>query len=156
MNIAFIYCLVFAGVSLALHARRLPPQNLFAVALLIFGSATAAEWCARVLGFPFTPLLWEENFWCLPMVWIGVILTSRKIAQLFFDSRRGTGNYGFWILGGTILFVAVLWVSLEAILSEIRVTNLIGRLLTSLAILLLIFPWLIEKRPRRHPAASLD
>ncbi|MBA4149249.1 MAG: hypothetical protein H0X66_14135 [Verrucomicrobia bacterium] len=148
----FILTLLFAGAGLALHARRLPPQNLFAIALLVFGSATAVEWSAQVWGIPFTPFpLNNESFWCLPIGWIGAIMFARKIAQTFFGPRRGSSNYGLWVLTTTVLMSAAFWSLAETILAGFILLNFVGRLVTSTGILMLVLPWLIEKRPRIYP-----
>lgn len=138
-----------AVIGLALHSRRLPWQNLIAAALLIFASASAVEVAARAWQLPFTPLrLKDTSFWCLPIVWIAALSVSRKVAQVCFARRRGTDRYGLWILATTVVLTTVLWSVAEAIGGRFNALNIVGRLATSLILLLVIFPWLIEKRPR--------
>ena len=141
---------MFALAGLLLHVRRLPPQNLFAIALLLSGSAALVEWCARQWQFPFAPL--PETligFWSLPFAWITVIMFSRRIAQVIFRACRTHANYGLFILGTTVLLSGIFWGAMESYLAEWNLLNVIGRSMAALAMLLLIFPWLIEKKPRR-------
>lgn len=144
----FVLTVMFAALSLVLHARRLPPQNLAAIALLIFGAGAIVEWSSLTFRVPFTPLpLDKTTFWSLPLGWIGILMVSRAVAQLLFGSHRQSATYGLWVLVTTSLVSTALWSLVEATAAVFVPINALGRLVTSVAILLLIFPWLIEKRP---------
>jgi uncharacterized membrane protein len=154
--------IVFGALaSLGVQLRRLPPQNVFAIALLILGMSTGIELLAVNTGVPFTDSLsakfyQNESFghvaWPVPLLWVILILLNRNVAKSILARRRAARFYGTeMLLLASILTAScynlILTPSRDAFLS----TNFAGVFFSSAALLLCLTPWLIEKKPHPEP-----
>jgi uncharacterized membrane protein len=173
-----LFVLCGTATSLVSLARRLPLQNVVGSAALIGGISAVIEGVGALTGIPFGPRVFTENLggpafgiipWPTPLLWIIVIITSRGIARLIMRPWRKTSFYGFWVIGLTCLLATIfdlgfqpfatrsrhywVWKTPEAVLNWYGTpwTNFLGRLVTSLFIMVFTSPFLINKNPVKQP-----
>ena len=107
------WCLA-AAISLILLRRRLPLQNVAAIAALTGGTgAGLALWCGEKnlpCGFEFVSSgAFEDPYWswCFPFFWIATTLTCREVARLLSHARSTQADTGLRTLGfGSVLVAA--------------------------------------------------
>ena len=172
-----VFWLLATATSLVGLARRLPGQNVLMsaalVAALSFGIAVVAE----KTGFPFGPRTYTDALggrifgvpWLMPALWVLVIVNGRGVARLILRPWRQATHYGFWVIGLTCLLTVQLdaglepfaarakhywtWETRAGVLSWYSApwVNFLAWPATSLGILGLITPWLINKQPVQQP-----
>jgi len=112
--------LLAAVASLLTFVRRLPAQNLVAIAALILLASGGVEVLAWKTNFPFrTFQKYEVVFlfgivpWPAPALWMVFLLNARSLAQFLLRSRRQSTSYGFWLLGSLSFLTAAFWAVVE-------------------------------------------
>jgi hypothetical protein len=94
-----------------------------------------------------------------------IVLNARGVARLLVRPWQDTANYGFWVIGWTVILAAVWGHSLEifistgenswnttnthTIFSAAAWMNLLGWAATTFVILLFVTPTLINKSPKK-------
>ena len=166
------------ATTLAALARRLPAQNILLAASLIALIGGAVQTLGATTGIPFgaytyTDKIGQQIFdllpWPMPCLWVVVILNARGIARLVLRPWRKTRNYGFQVIGLTCILAVVFDLALEPFASKVSRywiwqtpenvlawhtapwANFLGWLMTTLLILVVVTPWLINKKPTRRP-----
>ncbi|MBI3192701.1 MAG: carotenoid biosynthesis protein, partial [Pedosphaera parvula] len=95
------------AATLIVSSRRLPAQNVVAVAALIGLGAALITFLSDRTGIPFGSRTCTERFggvgfsilpWPIPLLWICVLLNSRAVARLILRPWRRTGHYGVWLI----------------------------------------------------------
>lgn len=155
--------------------RQLPAQNVLLAAVIIGVVGSVAHGVGALTAIPFGPLVFEDSMgprffrtlaWPMPALWIIILLNSRGVARLILRPWRKLRNYGFWLIGITTTLVVLFDLALEPFASKVNhywlwlpttfpltwlgmpLTNSLGWLLTSLLILVLATPPLINKQSR--------
>lgn len=167
------------ATTLASLARYLPAQNVLLAAAGIGLSGAMAHTLNAVTAIPFGPLrfnqqrvgpcLFELLPWFVPFLWIIVVLNSRGVARLILRSQRGKPAYGLWVIGLTVLLVAILELCLQPYGIKVKGywwwrptripsdwytapwSDFLGWLVSSLVCLLFVTPALINKHPGHPP-----
>lgn len=177
--------LLILGVvaTLVASARRLSAQNVAMVAVVVgLGSALVTLLSAKT-DIPFGPRAYTERFgarlfgvmpWPAPLVWICVLLNSRAVARLILRPWRKTERYGLWLIGLAAALAVVTDLALEPYAAQVQhywiwqtvgaslhwqpapLVNFLGWLVTAVVLLVLAAPWLINKRPVKHPPDFLS
>jgi len=170
-----ILLLLAAVTTVTSLVRELPAQNvLFAVAFIAVVEGVLENVSARTglpfgrRNYPFIGHLALERMlpWGLGLFWALVLLNARGVARWLLPRWRANANYGFAILSLTTLLVLSVelvlesvavrlvhcwpWQSAEAVAGwfGIPAQALLGRGLSTLAILALVTPFLISKKAR--------
>src|SRR5581483_1785280 len=170
-----------AATSMAALCRQLPAQNVIFASFLIGFCAGAVTAINGLAGVPFGPLEYQRDNigqfifyplpWAIPVLWVVILLNARGVARLMLRSQRHTSNYGFRVMGLTVLLVVIFQLSLQPYATEIKQywtwkptklpsswyttpwTNLLGCGVMTLLILLFVTPVLISKSPAPRPPA---
>ena len=172
--------LAAVATTLASLARRLPAQNVLLAAALIALIGGAVQTLGATTGIPFGAYIYTDNLgqqifhtlpWPMPLLWVVVILNARGVARLVLRPWRKTRNYGFQVIGLAGVLAVVFDLALEPFASKVNHywiwqtpetvlawhtapwANFLGWWLTSLLILVVVTPCLINKKPVR-PAAD--
>ena len=168
-----------AGTTLASLSRQLPAQNCIFAAVVIGAAGGATEIMGASTGIPFGILVYNpENIgrpifnvlpWSVPLIWVTAILNARGVARLMLRGYRSRPNYGFWLMGLTVLLTVLFELSFEPYATvekqywtwkPTRIpsdwytapwTNFFGWAVTTTLILLFVTPALINKSPVKHP-----
>ena len=120
-----------AATTLASLTRQLPAQNVVLAAIAIGGFAGAVVSLGALTGVPFfgpvvfNPakigrLLFNPLPWAVPVIWVVAILTSRGVARLVLRPYRQRANYGFGVMGLTVLLVVLLELSFEPYATQVK------------------------------------
>jgi uncharacterized membrane protein len=167
------------ATTVASLSGQIPAQNAVLAAVLIGFIGAAVGVLGATTGIPFGPFVYnKENIgaflinplpWAVPMFWVVALLNARGVARLILRKYRSQRNYGFAIMGTTIVLVVLLELSFEpyAVLvknywswkaTKLPFTwystpwaNFLGWAVTSLLILLFVTPALINKSPAKKP-----
>jgi uncharacterized membrane protein len=170
-----------AAITLTSLCLRLPGQNVVLAAIVIGGFAATVATADALTAIPFGPVVYnQQNIgrflfsqlpWTVPLIWVIAILNSRGVARLILRGQRRKPNYGFWVIGLTILLVVLLELSFEPYATQVKEywswkptkirsdwygtpwVNFLGWAVTSLVILLFVTPALINKSPVPSPPA---
>jgi hypothetical protein len=152
-NLFLLFVAAFATLF-ALN-RRLPLQNVIALAAVIAFFFAATMLAAGALTFPIAPPVENEQFrhlpaWAAPLLWIIALINARGTAKLFLYTLRKKSNYGVALGVLSSLLVASLNLRAESSWPIFAVQF-------SLAIIALVAttPWFIDKKPvARTPDAQ--
>ena len=163
---------------LASLTRQLPGQNVMLASVIIAFLAGVFQTLGTLTAIPFGPYVYTDEIgqqlfhplpWAVPLVWVAVILASRGVARLMLRPWRKTQNYGFRLIGLTILLVVLLDVGLEPFATSVKhywfwnptklkfdwystpCVNFLGWAVTALLILAFATPSLINKKPMPQP-----
>jgi uncharacterized membrane protein len=174
-QLLFALAVVSTVVSLA---RMLPWQNAITASLIIVFVAGVVVGVGAVTGVPFGQFictdaagqrLFKTLPWPLPFVWLVAIVNCRGVARLALRPWRKVRNYGFRVIGLTCLLVALFDLGLEPFASRMHRLwvwektvvrfdwfgapwlNFFGWAMTTLLVLAVVTPWLINKSPARRP-----
>lgn len=169
-----------AAASVSILVRTLPLQSvLFATGIIAIIGAAAHGLTTRT-GLPLGPLsfgessgpkLFESVPWTVPLIWVVAIFNSRGVARLFLRPWRKAKNYGFLLLGLTVLLMLAFDLALEPFAranhlwlwqpTKIPVTwygatplAFLGWAFVSGIILAIIMPYLIRKQPGNSSSAN--
>jgi uncharacterized membrane protein len=161
-------------VTIKNQARFLPKQNILTVVFLTGLISAGVLLLGEETGVPFAPFFYTENLgwrlfyrlpWLMPFLWIIAILNSRDVSRLILRPWRETANYGWWVISLSGLLMVIFDANLEPFATRtsrfwiwetqdvppiwyaVPWMNFIGVAATSLFILGLITPWLINKKP---------
>ena len=159
------------ATTLAELARRLPFQNVVAVALVIAAGAGAAQCMSVLTGIPFGRVsytrsqLFNPQLWTMPLLWLVMLLNARGAVRLALQPWRETTGYGYWLLGLSVALVLLMDFGLEPFATRVNHywswgatvpaphwygapwVNFLGWAVCALAILAFVTPFLINKAP---------
>jgi putative membrane protein len=164
--------LAFLAATVFATARTLPAQNVLAAVFLIALVSGIVETIGTKTGIPFGRFVYTENMgrllfrtlpWPVPLVWVVVILNSRGAARLILRPWRDASHYGYWTSGVTCLLAVFFDAALEPFAHANRYwfwknsetvpawygapwMNFAAWAAVSLLILVLVLPWLINKK----------
>src|SRR5947209_5694817 len=144
------FILIFAAIfSVAILLRRLPLQNVIALALLIAVISGAGEILATLAGFPSVLFSHDAKLfgivpWPMPLLWMVLILNARALAKKILQRWRAGKKNGFELLIVASLLAAALFSATEMFFSGKWNWKIFASQF-SIAALLLIWatPWLI-------------
>ena len=113
-----------ALASVAALAQQLPLQNVLPAAALAAGVGGLAQALSANPGFslPFGPIVFTSAAgtrifdtipWTVPLLWVIAIFNGRGLARLMLRPWRKVTNYGFWLIGLTVVLATVFEVALE-------------------------------------------
>jgi carotenoid biosynthesis protein len=170
-----------AATSMAALCRQLPAQNVIFASFLIGLCAGGITAINGLAGVPFGPLEYQKDNvgefilgplpWAIPVLWVVILLNARGVGRLILRSQRHAPNYGFRVMGLTVLLVVIFQLSLQPYATELKEywiwkptklpsswyttpwTNFLGCGVMSLLILLFVTPMLISKSPVPRPPA---
>jgi uncharacterized membrane protein len=163
-------CLIVLALAITLIrlARTLPWQNVIASAALI--SILAGIFEGAKTGFSSVRFSYTENFghllfhkvpWPMPLLWVVILLNARDVARMILRNRRGTENYGIWVIALASLLAVSLDVGLEPFANAnhwwissgngglwhgASFINFVGWAVVAFFILVTASPWLINKK----------
>jgi uncharacterized membrane protein len=167
-----------AATVLASLTRQLPGQNVLLASVIIGFIAGGVQTLGALTAIPFGPYVYTEHIgqqlfyplpWAVPMVWIAVLLASRGVTRLMLRPWRKTQNYGFRLIGLTVLLVVLLDMGLEPYATQVKHywvwhptklkfdwystpwVNFLGWAVTALLILAFATPALLNKKPGPQP-----
>lgn len=157
-------------------ARRLPVQNVVAVAALAGVLGFALEALNAATNIPFGHRQMADLAgpgvlgvaWFQPFLWISLAMAGRGVARLILRPWRKLAYYGFWVMGAAILFTLAMALAYEAAGAaggwwwrENRpgvwawygapVASVLGWLMTTLLIYGFTTPWFLNKQPVKQP-----
>jgi uncharacterized membrane protein len=113
---ALFLVLLTAGTALSL-ARQLPWQNVLTVIAVIAVIGGGIHALGVTFSIPFGPFLFNDNAgpriagilpWCIPFLWVAMVLTARGVARLMLRPWRKARIYGFRLIGMTIALTMLL------------------------------------------------
>lgn len=175
---AALLLLLATATTLVSMTRQLPGQNVLLVSFLIVLLAGGAVTLGALTGIPFGfftftehagPPLFPPLPWSIPLLWLVVLLTSRGTARLILRPWRALPNYGFWLIGLTVLLALIADLNLEVYATQVKhywawgpakipvhwygvpVSNFFGWAMTALLIVIFVTPALINKKPVTFP-----
>jgi len=167
-----------AATTVASLSRQLPAQNVMLASAIIVFIAGVVNTVGGLSGVPFGPChytkrigqtLFEPLPWAVPIVWLIAILNARGVGRLILRPWRASRNYGFWLMGMTVLLVVLFDFALEPFATEVKHfwewgpsharlfwytapwVNFVGWAVTASLILAFATPSLINKKPVKHP-----
>jgi putative membrane protein len=163
---------------LASLTTHLPGQNVMLASLIIAFISGAVVTLGGLTAIPFGPFVYTDAIgqqifyplpWAMPLIWIVALLASRGMARLVLRPWRNTPNYGYWLLGLTVLLVTLFDLGLDPFATQVKhlwrwtptrlrlewytapFVNFLGWAVTALLILAFITPALINKKPMKQP-----
>jgi hypothetical protein len=168
----------FAAASALIGlARRLPFQNVVAVAGISAGVSWLILWIGAMTDIPFGRRGFSPFFgfqlpggvpWGLVCVWVTLTPTCRGIARLMLRSLRRNPFYGLWVMALATGFTLLWAVAIESVAQSRQWwrwesqpgtvvwagapwVTFLGWGLTSLILYGFTTPWLLNKQPIRQP-----
>jgi uncharacterized membrane protein len=129
-------------------------------------------------GIPFGPCTYTANIgqllfyplpWAIPALWLVTILSSRGVARLILRPSRHARTYGYQLIGVTIALAVLFDLGLEPYATYVKqfwtwhktklpfdwygapIVNFFGWAVTALLILAFVTPFLLVKKPVKHP-----
>jgi uncharacterized membrane protein len=166
--------LATTAATLAALTRELPRQNVLMAAVGIALIGGLAQVLGAATGMPFGPYVYTAAIgyayqgvvaWPMPLIWVVILLNSRGVARLMLRPWRKLRNYGFWVIGLTVLLTVLFDLVLEPFAARVRnywvwqptkipfawagtpVTNFLGWAVVALVIQAFVTPALIKRRP---------
>jgi len=113
---ALFLVLLTVGTTLSL-ARQLPWQNVLGVIAVIAVIGGGIHALGVTFSMPFGPFVFNDNAgpriagvlpWCIPFLWVAMVLTARGVARLMLRPWRKARIYGFRLIGMTIALTMLL------------------------------------------------
>ena len=169
-----ILLITATAATLSSLARELPAQNVVLAGGLLALAGLGLESLNAAFGVPFGlirfsptvgPLFFGHVPWCMPFLWVMTLLSARGVARFLLAPVRTNPNYGFYILGLTVLLVSAFELSFQSFAlrighywdwnsgalfrgwMETPGVEWLGRAVTTLIIMALVTPLLIDKKP---------
>jgi hypothetical protein len=163
--------LVLLAAIVVVHALalELPAQNVIAAFCLALVLAAGLVWLRARMGTPggqsASELHVTKRCWLLAIAWVSVLLICRSVSRLALTHLSSTANFGFYVLGLTVLLSMLLGLNLGPFVTLVKhywswapaVTGLnwygvslidvVAWAVSNAIILVLITAWLINKRP---------
>jgi len=153
-----------AMVLLLEMARSLPGQNILLIAFCLLAAEAGIEYFfikynrSEVIG----PLWYFLTGAAL--LWATVVLAGRRLAQLILRPWRRDRFYGLWLLGMSMVAVAMFQIGWPCLVAEgpdaepvdfsrVAIMSAI-RGVSALILLAGLSPWFIRKRPVSQPKQS--
>jgi uncharacterized membrane protein len=167
-----------AATTVCSLMRQLPAQNVMLAGGIVCAIAAAAHTLGVLSGIPFGPIVYTERIkqvlfpplpWAIPVLWFVVLLNARGVSRLILRPWRRSRNYGFWLMGVTVLLVVLFDFGLEPFATQVKRfwiwdrtntiwywhttpwANFLGWTVTALLMLAFATPSLINKKPVKHP-----
>jgi hypothetical protein len=143
---------LLAVFMLWLLSKTLPVQNILMIAACILAGEALTD-------FLFAHFLWIEvdgPLWIYvsgaAVLWLGIVLGGRKLAQLILEPWRREKVYGYWVIGIGAVFVGMFqfgWPSINPDpIPESRAGLMaLIRGAATIVFLFALSPWFIRKRP---------
>ena len=150
-------------------SRELPFQNVVAAFCFALLAAAGLVWSGAQMGEVFGQNASEVHSvnrfsWVVPMGWVSILLICRGVARLALQRLRSAANYGYYVLGLTVLLSSLLALNLSSLLRlpgyasgqsvpaglswfHNPLINGVAWAIFSGVVLVLITPWLINKSP---------
>ncbi len=157
-------------------ARRLPVQNVVAVAALAGVLGFALEALNAATNIPFGHRQMSDLAgarvlgvaWFQPFLWVSLAMAGRGVARLILRPWRKLAYYGIWVMGTAILLTLAMALAYEAAGAaggwwwrENRpgipawygapLASVFGWLVTTLVIYGFTTPWFLNKQPVKQP-----
>jgi hypothetical protein len=168
---------VLAAGTLAVGlARRLPSQNIVAIACVGGGIALVIESLNAATQIPFGQRTLSERYgpvlfgvgWFQPFLWLAMAMACRGVARLAVRPWRKLQYYGIWVMAVATLLALVLALVHEAAGGgagwwrrenrpgtwtwyECPWASMLGWALTTLVIYAFTTPWFLNKQPVKQP-----
>ena len=168
---------VLAAGTLAVGlARRLPAQNIVAIACVGGGIALVIESLNAATQIPFGQRTLSERYgpvlfgvgWFQPFLWLAMAMACRGVARLAVRPWRKLQYYGIWVMAVATLLALVLALVHEAAGGgagwwrrenrpgtwtwyECPWASMLGWALTTLVIYAFTTPWFLNKQPVKQP-----
>ncbi len=168
---------VLAAGTLAVGlARRLPAQNVVAIAGIGGGIAVAIEALNGTTQIPFGQRTLSEQYgpvafgvgWFQPFLWLATAMACRGAARLAVRPWRKLQYYGIWVMAVATLLALALALAHEAAGGgagwwrrenrpgtwtwyECPWASMLGWALTTLVIYAFTTPWFLNKQPVKQP-----
>jgi uncharacterized membrane protein len=162
------------AATLSSLARELPLQNVLLAGGLLALAGLGVESLNTAFGVPFGrirfspsagPLLFNQLPWCIPFLWVTILLNARGVARSLLAPARTNPNYGLYVLALTVVLVSAFQVSFQSF--AVRIDHywdwgsgplfpgwvetpgveLLSRAVTTLVIIALVTPILLDKKP---------
>ncbi len=167
-----------AATTIAQLCKQLPAQNVMLAGAIIAFIGGAVECLGAVEAIPFGPFVYTDRIgqllfyplpWAVPVTWLIAVLNARGVSRLILRPWRARPNYGFWLLGLTVVLVVLFDLALEPFAVKVAgywfwrptklplawysapVINFFAWGATGLLILAFATPALIPKEPRKLP-----
>lgn len=153
---------VIALIMLLRLARSLPGQNI----LMIAAGLLVGEGSLELLQIQISQITVTGPLWCYlagaALLWLAVVLSSRRLAQFILRPWRAEHYYGIWLITASAVITALFqfgWPCLNA--QTIGARAIDSGLAAGLAairgaataiLLVCLTPWLIRKRPYSRAA----
>lgn len=159
-------------------ACRLPLQNVLMAGVSITSLATGVLAVEAMTGTPFGPIVFTDRLgerlfevvpWPMPLLWVVLVINGRGVGRLIMRPWRKTNYYGFWVIGITCALVTLFALGFEPFAARVKHywlwqtapgtanwyttpwVSFLGWFLTSVAVVALSIPWLINKLPVKQP-----
>ena len=165
-----------AAASIAALHQQLPLQNVLSAAgiVALIGGVAHGLSANPNLSLPFGPIVFNPAAgakmfnslpWTIPLLWIVAIFSSRGVSRIILRPWRKVKNYGFWLIGLTVILAVAFDVALEPYARHVKgfwiwqptrisltwsgasPLNFVSWLCVSLLMMLFITPSLIRKQP---------
>jgi hypothetical protein len=152
---ALAILIVAAMLTLTHLGRRLPFQNVAAIAALTIGIAFISEVALKSVGLGTQLPAWLTSGSAiakvdvtLPLLWLVFLLNIRMvIRELLFNF--GYRDIGLWVLAMTVLITTAVWWIIEPNHDpQPGGLKALLRFTIAAATLLAAFPWMIDKKPQ--------
>lgn len=144
LNLAVL--VLAAMTTLAGIARFIPIQNVFTIAVLVLCGAAGMEWLAAKGGLP--PIQFNATAvrdLAVPLAWLVFALASRGVAKLIAAKMNRHSAVGIVVLVIATTLATTLSHSFAQSAPLARIA------MEPVALLVLVAPWLINKRPAAPP-----
>jgi uncharacterized membrane protein len=167
------------ATTVASLSTQVPSPNAVLASILVGFLGGMVELLGASTGIPFGPFVYNKTNigafllnplpWAVPLFWVIALLNARGVARLMLRRFRYRRNYGFVVMGTTVLLVVLLELSFEPYAVWVKeywtwkatklpfswystpLANFLGWAVTSLLILLFVTPALINKSPVKKP-----
>jgi uncharacterized membrane protein len=166
------------ATTLASLGNQLPGQNVIGISIIITVMSGGMATLSGLMGIPFGPCSYTANIgqllfyplpWAIPALWLVAILSSRGVARLILRPSRTARTYGYQLIGVTIALTVLFDLGLEPYATSVKqfwtwhktklpfdwygapIVNFFGWAVTSLLILAFVTPFLLVKKPVKHP-----
>jgi len=169
------------ATTIASLSRQVPAQNAVLASILIGFLGAIIQLVGAIAAVPFGPFVYNKESigsllldplpWPIPLFWVVALLNARGVARLILRKFRYRRNYGFAVMGLTVVLIVLLELNFEPYAVQVKdywswkptklaltwysapLTNFIGWAVSSLLILLFVTPALINKSPVKRPPA---
>jgi hypothetical protein len=136
--------------SLVTLGRQLPLQNIIVIGIMFL--VAGIGW-VQFSDSTDSPLDWHRKNWRAVVLWTGVILNARGVAQFFLQTCRKTPFYGWELIGGSAAIFTGAVGFLKAILYKPLPILLVVSFFGGATLFVVSLPLLMNKRPSEPPVS---